>query len=207
MLPETIPDIMRGMQGELALLLSLQQRAQIPSEFLDSSWGAGHRDLGHWMSTGKGSTISQGAKDQSSAAESRVGVTIGDLGWTTEHEREHIGTYGRHSHIMHYVHMHKLRLPVVQKQVGHRTLKATSVYLRPSDEAVAQACESAEARPEPATASGTITVNETSTKTRLRQQALVASLLLLVKISYPEPATAQPSASAVHVRLQTRFCE
>ena len=45
----------------------------------------------------------------------------------------------RHSHIMHYIHIHKLPLPIVQKQVGHRTLKATSVYLNPSDEAVGEA--------------------------------------------------------------------
>ncbi len=45
----------------------------------------------------------------------------------------------RHSHIMHYIHIHKLPLPIVQKQVGHRTLTATSVYLNPSDEAVAAA--------------------------------------------------------------------
>ena len=45
----------------------------------------------------------------------------------------------RHSHIMHYVHMHKLPLPIVQKQVGHKSLKTTSVYLRPSDEHVGQA--------------------------------------------------------------------
>ena len=51
----------------------------------------------------------------------------------------------RHSHIMHYVHVYKLPLPIVQKQVGHRTLKATSVYLKPSDEAVAEAYESAKA--------------------------------------------------------------
>jgi len=49
----------------------------------------------------------------------------------------------RHSHIMHHIHNHKLPLPIVQKQVGHRTLKATSVYLNPSDEAVAQAYEAA----------------------------------------------------------------
>jgi integrase len=42
----------------------------------------------------------------------------------------------RHSHIMHYVHVYKLPLPIVQKQVGHTTLRATSVYLRPSDEHV-----------------------------------------------------------------------
>ena len=51
----------------------------------------------------------------------------------------------RHSHIMHYIHTHKLPLPIVQKQVGHRTLKATSVYLNPSDEAVGEAYESAKA--------------------------------------------------------------
>ena len=49
----------------------------------------------------------------------------------------------RHSHIMHYVHIHRLPLPIVQKQVGHRTLKATSVYLNPSDEAVGEAYEGA----------------------------------------------------------------
>jgi integrase len=47
----------------------------------------------------------------------------------------------RHAHIMHHVHDYKLPLPIVQKQVGHKTLKATSVYLRPSDEAVAEAYE------------------------------------------------------------------
>jgi integrase len=49
----------------------------------------------------------------------------------------------RHSHIMHYIHVYKLPLPVVQKQVGHTTLKATSFYLRPSDEHVGQAYEQA----------------------------------------------------------------
>jgi integrase/recombinase XerD len=48
----------------------------------------------------------------------------------------------RHAHIMTYIYLHKLPLPVVQKQVGHRTLRATSVYLRPSDEAIAEAYES-----------------------------------------------------------------
>ena len=45
----------------------------------------------------------------------------------------------RHSHIMHHIHNYKLPLPIVQKQVGHRTLRATSVYLNPSDEAVREA--------------------------------------------------------------------
>ncbi len=49
----------------------------------------------------------------------------------------------RHSHIMHHIHVRELPLPIVQKQVGHRTLKATSAYLKPSDEAVAEAYESA----------------------------------------------------------------
>jgi integrase len=49
----------------------------------------------------------------------------------------------RHTHIMHHVHEYKVPLPIVQKQVGHKTLKATSVYLKPSDEAVAEAYEEA----------------------------------------------------------------
>jgi integrase len=59
-------------------------------------------------------------------------------------------TYGRnlkmftahslhHSHIMHYVVDRGLPLPIVQKQVGHRSLKTTSVYLSPSTEKMAQA--------------------------------------------------------------------
>ena len=57
----------------------------------------------------------------------------------------------RHSHIMAYVHVYKVPLPVVQKQVGHRSLKTTSVYLNPSDELVAQAYSEARqnARPAP----------------------------------------------------------
>jgi integrase len=50
----------------------------------------------------------------------------------------------RHAHIMHYIHHYKLPLPVVQKQVGHRTLKATSVYLRPSEQLVIDAYRQAE---------------------------------------------------------------
>lgn len=45
----------------------------------------------------------------------------------------------RHSHVMHYVHAYKLPIAVVQKQVGHTSLKTTSVYLNPSSEAVAEA--------------------------------------------------------------------
>jgi len=51
----------------------------------------------------------------------------------------------RHSHIMHYVHVYKLPLPVVQRQVGHKSLRTTSVYLRPSDEHVGQAYAQARA--------------------------------------------------------------
>jgi integrase len=45
----------------------------------------------------------------------------------------------RHSHIFHYVVDRKVPLPIVQKQVGHRSLKTTSVYLQPSTEKMAQA--------------------------------------------------------------------
>lgn len=45
----------------------------------------------------------------------------------------------RHSHLMHYVVDRGVPLPVVQKQVGHRSLKTTSVYLAPSTEKMAQA--------------------------------------------------------------------
>ena len=50
----------------------------------------------------------------------------------------------RHAHIMHYIHIHKLPIAVVQKQVGHTSLKTTSVYLNPSEEAVAEAYRSAQ---------------------------------------------------------------
>jgi len=45
----------------------------------------------------------------------------------------------RHSHIMHYTVDCGLPLPIVQKQVGHRNLKTTSVYLSASTEKVAEA--------------------------------------------------------------------
>jgi len=45
----------------------------------------------------------------------------------------------RHSHVTHYVIDRKLPLPIVQKQVGHRSLKTTSVYLSPSTEKMAKA--------------------------------------------------------------------
>ena len=45
----------------------------------------------------------------------------------------------RHTHIMSFVHHYKLPLPIVQRQVGHKSLKTTSVYLRPSDEQVGEA--------------------------------------------------------------------
>ena len=49
----------------------------------------------------------------------------------------------RHSHVTHYVIDRKLPLPIVQKQVGHRSLKTTSVYLSPSTEKMAKAYKQA----------------------------------------------------------------
>jgi len=49
----------------------------------------------------------------------------------------------RHSHIMHYTVDRKVALPIIQKQVGHRSLKTTSIYLRPSTEKMAEAYEKA----------------------------------------------------------------
>jgi len=49
----------------------------------------------------------------------------------------------RHSHIMHYVVDRGVPLPIVQKQVGHRSLKTTSVYLSASTEKMAQAYDAA----------------------------------------------------------------
>ena len=45
----------------------------------------------------------------------------------------------RHTHVFTYVVDRKVPLPIVQKQVGHRSLKTTSVYLAPSAEKMAQA--------------------------------------------------------------------
>lgn len=55
----------------------------------------------------------------------------------------------RHSHCHIYVHLQKLPLPIVQKQVGHRSLRTTSVYLNPSDELIAQAYSEARQVPRP----------------------------------------------------------
>ena len=49
----------------------------------------------------------------------------------------------RHSHLMTYVVDRKIPLPIVRKQVGHRSLKTTSVYLQPSTEKMAQAYNAA----------------------------------------------------------------
>jgi integrase len=49
----------------------------------------------------------------------------------------------RHSHVMHYALDRRVPLPIVQKQVGHRSLKTTSVYLAPSTEKMAEAYEKA----------------------------------------------------------------
>jgi integrase len=48
----------------------------------------------------------------------------------------------RHSHIMHYAVDRGLPLPIVQKQVGHRSFKTTSIYLNPSSEKIAEAYRS-----------------------------------------------------------------
>jgi integrase len=45
----------------------------------------------------------------------------------------------RHSHIMHYTVDRGVPLPIVQKQVGHRSLRTTSIYLNPSSEKIAEA--------------------------------------------------------------------
>jgi integrase len=45
----------------------------------------------------------------------------------------------RHSHLVHYVVDRGLPIPIVQKQVGHRSLKTTSIYLSVSTEKMAQA--------------------------------------------------------------------
>jgi integrase len=44
----------------------------------------------------------------------------------------------RHSHVFHNVVDRGVPLPIVQKQVGHRSLKTTSVYLQPSTEKMAR---------------------------------------------------------------------
>ena len=49
----------------------------------------------------------------------------------------------RHSHAFLYVVDKKVPLPIVQKQLGHRSLKTTSVYLQPSTEKMAQAYKQA----------------------------------------------------------------
>jgi integrase len=52
----------------------------------------------------------------------------------------------RHSHVMHYVVDRGVALPIVQKQVGHRSLKTTSVYLSPSTEKIGMAYRAARQR-------------------------------------------------------------
>lgn len=52
----------------------------------------------------------------------------------------------RHSHIMHYAVDRGVALPIVQKQVGHRSLKTTSVYLSPSTEKIGMAYRTARQR-------------------------------------------------------------
>ena len=54
---------------------------------------------------------------------------------------------------MTYVVDRKVPLPIVQKQVGHRSLKTTSVYLSPSTEKMAQAYKAARSNVEVRTSS------------------------------------------------------
>jgi len=49
----------------------------------------------------------------------------------------------RHPHVTNYVIDWGLPLPIVQKHVGHRSLKITSVYLSPSVEKIAEAYNAA----------------------------------------------------------------
>jgi len=56
----------------------------------------------------------------------------------------------RHSHVMIYVVDKGVPLPIVQKQVGHRSLKTTSVYLSASTEKMAQAYSQARKTTDPA---------------------------------------------------------
>jgi len=52
----------------------------------------------------------------------------------------------RHAHVMHYAVDRGVALPIVQKQVGHRSLKTTSVYLSPSTEKIGMAYRTARQR-------------------------------------------------------------
>jgi len=60
----------------------------------------------------------------------------------------------RHSHVMHYAVDRGVALPIVQKQVGHRSLKTTSVYLSPSTEKIGMAYRTARQRTENEMSSG-----------------------------------------------------
>ena len=44
----------------------------------------------------------------------------------------------RHTHCMHYIHLFRLPIPIVQRQVGHTTLDSTMAYCRPTDEFVGE---------------------------------------------------------------------
>lgn len=56
----------------------------------------------------------------------------------------------RHAHAVTYIIDKKLPLPIVQKQLGHKDLKTTSIYLQPSSEKIAEAYSAArnESKPE-----------------------------------------------------------
>ena len=49
----------------------------------------------------------------------------------------------RHTHCIHYIHIYKLPIPIIQRQVGQTTLDATMTYCRPSDEFVGEEYEKA----------------------------------------------------------------
>jgi len=55
----------------------------------------------------------------------------------------------RHAHVMAYVVDRKVPLPIVQKQIGHQSLKTTSVYLQPQTETIAQAYQAARGKDKP----------------------------------------------------------
>jgi hypothetical protein len=66
---------------------------------------------------------------------------------------------------MHYIHLYKVPLPIVQKQVGHRSLRATSVYLSPSDELVSESYSEARQVRMPRKAQGhTVATKASSTR-------------------------------------------
>lgn len=56
----------------------------------------------------------------------------------------------RHSHITHHIHLYKIPIPLVQQQVGHKSLQTTMIYCRPTRAMVRDEYEAARARAESA---------------------------------------------------------